>query len=608
MRSTYVPLAALIAVAAPPALAAASPDALLAAYQAAVGRTPLGEVQLTYAYSGQGMTGVVKDRYDVATGAFVESSAIGPDAEGSGFDGAQAWMRDISGAITPEDGGDKRQLAVNAAYRYANGWWRADRGGAAIESLGQRSAKGVTYDVLRVTPKGGKPFEAWFGRDDHLLHRTVEGQAFLTVAIDYSDYRDVGGAKLPGKLTIDNGQGVQTETLLTGMLGPARGNTAYSAPKVKLTDAVIQNAQGRTTVPFQLLNNHIYAQVKVNGKGPFPFIFDSGGHSILTPKTMAALGLAGEGHGTGGGAGEKTVEESFARGVTFQVGDLVFKNQTAFVVPFEAPHVEAFDQNGMLGFELFRRFVTVIDYGAKTLTFIDPAKFDPRGSGVAVPLVFYDHLPQVKGTFEGIPGLFDIDTGSRVEVTVTTPTVAAHHLRESHPKGAVAVDGWGVGGPTTSYLTRIREMTLGPVKIDDVVAGFGTQSKGSLADPNYLGNVGSKLLKRFVVTFDYGHRIMYLKRLPEPIEDAATFDRSGAWINTADNGFEIVNVTPGGAAQAAGLKAGDHIVAVDGAPAHSAQLSDLRERLRDPHVPRVGLTVVSGGQSRTVDLKLKDQV
>ena len=71
-------------------------------------------------------------------------------------------------------------------------------------------------------------------------------------------------------------------------------------------------------------------------------------------------------------------------------------------------------QQGMIGFEVLRRFVTQIDYGRKTLTFIDPAAFDPAGSGTPVAFVFYSHLPQVAGSFEGIPGQFDIDTGSRV--------------------------------------------------------------------------------------------------------------------------------------------------------------------------------------------------
>jgi S1-C subfamily serine protease len=129
-----------------------------------------------------------------------------------------------------------------------------------------------------------------------------------------------------------------------------------------------------------------------------------------------------------------------------------------------------------------------------------------------------------------------------------------------------------------------------------------------MSDPNFQGNVGTRLLKRFVVTFDYGHQIMYLKRLPAPVADIGTFDRSGMWINASPKGFTIVDVTPGGAAEAAGLKVGDEITAVDGAPAGGVGLSDLRGRLRDATVRSVTLRVESGGQARTLELTLKDLV
>jgi hypothetical protein len=376
-----------------------------------------------------------------------------------------------------------------------------------------------------------------------------------------------------------------------------------------VTDAEINSPSGRTTVPFKLLNNHIYAQVRINGKGPFLCIFDTGGHDILTPETAKALAVKSEGEAPGTGAGEGVVNVGFSKGVTFQIGDLTLRDQTVTVVPFGSPGVEGFNEQGMLGFELFRRFVTVIDYGAATLTFIDPAKFDPRGAGVAVPFKFYDHLPQVAGAFEGQGGALDIDTGSRAEVTMTKPFVDAKGLVASHPKGILAVDGWGVGGPSRSYVTRASSLSLGSVKIDGLVAGLATQGKGSFADPNYIGNVGSGLLKRFVVTFDYGHQVMYLKPLPAPVADTNVFDRAGWWINAVPAGFKIVNLSAGGAAEAAGLKTGDEVTAVDGVKAATIGLSDLRRRLRDEAAgTRLTLTVVSGGKSHAVRLVLKDQI
>jgi hypothetical protein len=594
---------------------AADPGAILDANHQASGGAAWARkasVSLQYAYSGQGLTGVVGTRYDLGSGAFVDSYDLGVNTGGNGFDGRQAWMRDPSGAITPQAGGDTRLLAVNEAYRDANRWWAPDRGGARIESLGERSEDGGRFAVLSITPPAGKSFEAWFDGSTHLLARIVEAQGFQTITTFLSDYRSTEGAQFPGKVVIDDGSGVQyrqTQTLTQARFEPPAAAGSFAMPLVHLTDSAIENADGRATVPFKLLNNHIYADVMVNGKGPFLFIFDTGGHDLLTPETAKALAVKTQGAAAGTGAGEGVVDVGFARGVTLRIGDLVMKDQAVSILDFASLPVEGFDERGMIGFEVFRRYVTRVDYGAGTLTFIRPDRFDPKDAGTPVPFVFYNHLPQVDGRFEGVPGHFDIDTGSRVELTLTKPFVEAQGLMAKHPKGVNAVDGWGVGGRARSYVTRGAEFDLGPVQVDGVVASFGTQAKGAFADPSYQGNVGTGLLKRFVVTFDYDHQVMYLKPISPTPPDIGTFDRAGLWINAAPKGFEIVDLTAGGPAEKAGLKVGDKIVAVDGAPAESITLSDFRRRLRDGQPgTRVNLTVESGGQSHPVSVTLRDQI
>jgi Aspartyl protease/PDZ domain len=615
MRGTIFVGVSLIAMAAAQLAHADPPPAeVLDANHAAMGAglDGAGAMDVRYGYEGQGMTGETRSVFDLQGAGFVDSQDIGPTTGGAGFDGKTAWMRDLSGAITPQAGGDTRQIAVDEAYQDGNLWWRADRGGAAIEALPAQTVGAARYDVLKVTPVGGKPFEAWFDAKTHLLARTVENQSFQTLTTDFADYRDLAGVKVAGFEAIDDGSGPQYVQKLTirsvarGLALPAR---FYAAPEWRPTDARIANAEGRVTVPIQVLNNHVYLPVKVNGKGPFLFIFDTGGHTLLTPETAKALALKSQGDSPGAGAGEGIVDSGFVKNVDFQVGDLLFTGQTATVVPFASAAVEGFDEQGMLGFELARRFVTVIDYGAKTITFIDPARFDPAGAGVTVPFVFYNHLPQVKGDFEGVSGMFDIDTGSRVELTLNKPFVEANGLTARHPKGVVAVDGWGVGGPSRSYVTRGAWFDLGPVRIDGLVASFGTQAKGSFSDPNYQGNVGSGLLKRYRVTFDYDHQVMYLKPLQPTPTDIGVFDRAGFWLNLSPAGFKIMDLTAGGAAAGSGLKVGDEITAVDGVAAGQVDLPTLRKRLRDqPAGTQVRLDVLAGGQSRQVTLTLKDQI
>ena len=169
--------------------------------------------------------------------------------------------------------------------------------------------------------------------------------------------------------------------------------------------------------------------------------------------------------------------------------------------------------------------------------------------------------------------------------------------------------GWGVGGPARDYMVRLPSIMLGPVEIRNLAVGLSEAKGGSFSDPNYDGNVGTALLKRFVVTFDYAHEIMYLKRIAPPPPDIGTFDRSGLWMNAESGGFVVVDVAKRSAAADAGIAVGDVITAIDGEPARAQGLSDARLLLRArPLGTKVQITVRRGAESRSVVLTLRDQI
>ena len=578
----------LLSSAAVPAICAPQtpPAAVFAANQRAVlGDDATDETAATLvvrrAYAGQGLTGEFETTSDLAAGLFVERYQTGPTGGANAFDGKTAWMQDPSGAVTPQGGGDRPAVAVNQAFRNADLWWRADAGGAHVESLGTDP----DGRRLKVTPRGGKPFEAWFDCATAQLVRVRETQGFMTFDFRYADYVQQVGRALPKIATIDDGGGeasLQTLTLLSATRTAARPATAYTLPKGAPRDWTLP-AEGRITVPFRLANNHIFVDIMVDGKGPFPFLVDTGGHDILTSPTVAALDLKSQGAMTSGGAGETRSTSGYVRVGRLDLAGMTLRDQTMLKLDFSPVPVEGFQVGGMLGFEVFRRFVTVIDYERNELTLIDPARFtaaDRAKAGVAVPFVFYDHMPQVAGRLDDLPARHNIDTGSRGEVTLARPFVERTNLRAAHPEGVTAVDGWGVGGPSRSYVIRAKSLSLGEVTIDRPVAGLATQGKGVFTDENFDGNIGSGLLKRFVVTFDYDHQVMYLRRIATPPADAGTFDRCGCWLNLGDDGFEIKDIAPGGPAQAAGLKVGDVVTAIDGAPVEGLPLTDARAAMR----------------------------
>jgi hypothetical protein len=347
----------------------------------------------------------------------------------------------------------------------------------------------------------------------------------------------------------------------------------------------------------------------VNGKGPYTFIVDTGGHTLLSPRVVKEAGLESVGKSETAGSGEKTASAGYAHYREIAIGKARLRDQVGFTIEIYDPSVEGIRVDGMIGFECFSRFAVRLDYGALTMTTTDLAHFDAKDAGTAVPFKFYDHLPQVTGAIDKVPAVFDIDTGSRSELDVTGPSVARNKLRDKYTRGVSAITGWGAGGPSRSYVARVPSVTLHGIRVDDVVAGLSEAMGGSFSDANYDGNIGSGFLKRFAVTFDYPHQTLYLERISPPPADAGSFDRSGMWINAAKGAYEIKSIAADSPAARAGLAGGDLITSLNGKAAVAEHLSDARMMLRAlPAGTDIAVTYERGGAEKYTTLQLRDQI
>lgn len=607
-------VASATAAASAPAPAPA-PAQILAANRAASGGAAWNgktALKTDYAYSGQGMTGKVEDLADFTKPRFVEHFEIGPMKGANGFDGKEAWALDPNGTVTVQNGGDQRQVAINQTYRDANLWWRKDFGSAKIDAQGVKSENGTDYDVLRVTPAGGKPFDAWFDATTHLLWRLVEINGEQTVTTTLSAYKSFEGVMLPTATLVSTGDKKYDQhiTLQSASFLPAQPDAAFAPPKVEVNDFAIAGGATETSFPFRLINNHIYADVRVNGKGPFLFIFDTGGVNLLTPPTAAELDLKVEGKMEANGAGSGHMEAGLAKVSALTLGDASVNNQVFMVLPLnQMSDVEGLDETGMVGFETFRRFVTRIDYGTHTVTLIKPGAFDPKDAGTPIPIAFDGNTIEADASFDGIKGNFIIDTGNRNSITLNTHFVAINGLRAKAGKGVDAVAGWGVGGPTRAFVSRGNVLSFDGYDIKGPVVEMSTDQAGAFAAASLSGNIGAGILKRFVVTLDYGHSRMYLKPVAGTVADLDTYDRAGMWINASTKGFKVVDVTKGSPAETAGLMAGDIITAVDGTPAEEIKLYDLRQRLRDDEPgTEIYFTVMRGSSAKMIEITLKNLI
>ena len=558
-----------------------------------------------------GMTGPVESWDDVRKGRYVDTVELGPIRQAQGFDGAVLWMQDTSRQVRKDEGGDQREAAANDAYRRSLAYFFPDRWPATLEPPATKEEAGRRFQVVRITPKDGRPFDFWVDAKTWLIDRVVEKAAVETRTTFVSDYRAVQGVKVPFTIRSTNGETKydQIITVQSVELNLPVEEARFRMPAPPPADFKFANDARSTTVPFELINNHIYLMVTLDGKGPFRMLFDTGGANIVTPELARQIGLKTEGALQGRGVGEKSEDVALSKVGSLRVGDVTVSNQVFAIYALGSlASAEGVAQSGLIGYEVLKRFTVRVDYENSRLTLTDPAVFAYEGKGTTVPFQFHGHVPQVEGEIDGIAGRFDIDTGSRASITLLGPFAEKHNLKDRYAARVEAVTGWGVGGAARSLVARAGTLRLGSVEVASPVTELSLQKKGSFTDPYVAGNVGAGVLKRFNIVFDYANQ----KLIFEPNALASkpdVFDRSGMWLNQGEAGFEVIDVVPGGPAAQAALRSGDRILAVDGRKATELDLPAIRGRFKsEPAGTQVRLTIRSGDATREVVLTLKELV
>jgi C-terminal processing protease CtpA/Prc len=143
--------------------------------------------------------------------------------------------------------------------------------------------------------------------------------------------------------------------------------------------------------------------------------------------------------------------------------------------------------------------------------------------------------------------------------------------------------------------------------VPDLVLTLSLLKRGTLADPYLAGAIGSEVLRRFTVTFDYERREMILEKNAN-YNSPDVFDRSGMYLNKGAAWFEVLEVVAGGPADEAGVKVGDRILSVDGMNASQWTLPKLRLKLKGSVRSRVNVTITRKGQMLQLTVVLRDLV
>ena len=300
------------------------------------------------------------------------------------------------------------------------------------------------------------------------------------------------------------------------------------------------------TVPFELYDNFIFLQVRVNDSEPRSFLLDTGASTSLLNETLAdSLGLAPKRqHETNIGAGESSTKLGFAKSIVLSLAGVDLPAQSVAVVPLakiESRIGHGID--GIVGADLFKRYVVTIDYAAKRLTLDDSNTFAYHGKGEVITIRLSGNRPFFKADVTPISATpieaeFVIDTGDNSTVTFHTPFVKKHNLRATSQTLIPHVS-QGLSGESRSWRGRVSRLQLGKLAIDKPIATFSEATKGSEADRSYDGALGAEILRRFTVTLDYFRRQMFLEA-NSALTDPYDTDRSGATLAAGGPDFRTI--------------------------------------------------------------------
>lgn len=604
-----------------PALAEISPEAarIVEKYVEAIGGREAIAALRTVHGSGSveafGLTGTVRT-WTIKPAQRATDMEIGPFTVRQGDDGTRAWRTDPSGKVLVLDGQDLDGARSNTWFDNRM-WLEPDQGGGTV-SMAPDDEQSDAHAVLDIVSPTGESRRAWFDKSSFLMTLLRVESGGRVAVNEFSEYVEFGGVKFP-MVTKTAIQGQEANSVVVRLDSIAVNEDVpvdqFAPPGEALGEIRWLKEEGRAKLGFDYGTRHIWLKVSINGNAPADFLFDTGASiTVLDSSYAASIGVTSEGRmhsqgaGAGGGASISKVGTLRLAGTD---GDGVELSDVEIAVLSINPYLEPFFWKpcaGVLGFNFINRFVSEVDYDTRTLVLHDVDSFEYAGAGEAIPMTLAGSTPAVRmsinGTYEGE---FRVDVGSSATVDLHSPFVREHDLL-SRAKRTVEVTSGGFGGGFTSHVTRMKDIELGPFTWKNPIVSLSGATQGALSDPDYAGNIGNRILERFKCTIDYERRMLYLEP-GKRYEQRDALSMTGMQIGKYADGFKIVQVIPGSAAEKAGLKVLDVIQSIDGRPVAAYDRMELMELLeRGKSGRKVEFAVVRDGTARQITLQLREVI
>lgn len=258
----------------------------------------------------------------------------------------------------------------------------------------------------------------------------------------------------------------------------------------------------QVTIPLVEVSPRPVIEAYINGQGPFQFILDTGAEgSLLFDDLTRKLKLPVTGSAKMGGPDDpEGIEVDRVHIDTMTIGGVTLYDFD--VDAWNAPeHMKRSlgDVRGILGISLFADGLITFDFSNKKLLFERGSLPEPDGKSILQWQDVGDTLPAVSLNVagykvnahidSGAPGTFSFADKFRQQFQLATEAKVIGHARTV----------------TGEFVIR-RAIVDGAVQLGEYTFDHPNVSFLSMLDDKGVGNIGSEILKQFVVTFDQKNR------------------------------------------------------------------------------------------------------
>lgn len=271
-----------------------------------------------------------------------------------------------------------------------------------------------------------------------------------------------------------------------------------------------------TVIPFTLYKNLIVIPAQLNDSVKLKLILDTGARSVLLfGKRFRGLStlLPGKLIQVSGWGAAGTIEANMAHPNKVEIGAIQGHELNIAVAPHRRFLDGVTDIDGVIGYELFVRFVVEINYPNRTIHLYDRLTTRQARGFQMVPIEINQARPEIHSTIQlrnrrEIQLKLLVDTGSSLGLTLFSADVEL--FTKSSESNTIGI---GLAGRVTGFELFVNHLLLGSLKVEPRKAYLVNVDHHPDDAFELAGSLGAQFWKDHIVIFDYPRSKMLLKKI-----------------------------------------------------------------------------------------------